>query len=701
MAEDKVEVGEGAQRLVVLPPVDDPSKLDVSYALIEPYAVARIFWDGSSQQLIYYVLEPELKKEEKELLEVIKEGLIEVIDVELSSIKNLEEGTKYLKAKTDRILEEYGLVLSHETYANFMYYVFRDFLGMNEIEPILHDPYIEDLECDGTGIPLYVIHKRYGTLRTNILFSTEEILKKFVVKLAQKSNRYVSYAEPLLDGTLPDGSRVNATFSTDVSTRGPTFSIRKFTKEPLTPIDLIKANTGTAELFAYLWLAMEHGASVMVIGGTATGKTTALNAISMFIPPADRIISIEDTRELNIPHENWIPGLSRMGFGPPDTTGKKYGEVDLFDLLRESFRQTPDYVIVGEVRGAEAYVLFQGMASGHPCLGTMHASSAEAMIRRLESPPMNLSPSLVNSLDVIITMVHAKGVEKSARRIQEIVEIRVEKDKRELTRVFSWDPYTDTYSYLSGDVIPKAVRRLGRAHGILDKQLAEEWSKRKEVLDWIASKNIRQFTEFGKIVYLYYKSQQKILEMMGKRQFELKAIGTYSEGPGAFYSQQEKAGTLEREGRLQQLRKDFAEQERAAQEKPEQGFAGAGQPENAERSTPRLAPDREEPAVERSVPRPAPEFEREMQPPNREGRVFENNFPHQAPPAEMGQPVKKPGLAELTRQLQEGKPEEKQSLAEQAKGLGDMLRIDKKADEDKLSALKKQAQELAKKMGTK
>lgn len=691
MAEEKVAVGEEAPRFAVLPPMDDASKLDVSYALIDPYAVARIFWDDSSQQLIYYVLEPELKKEELELLEVIKESLIEVIDVELSTIKNLEEGTKYLKEKTDRILSEYGLSLSHETYANFMYYVFRDFLGMNEIEPLLHDPYIEDIECDGTGIPLYIIHKKYGTLRTNLLFSKEETLKKFVVKIAQKSNRYVSYAEPLLDGTLPDGSRVNATFSSDVSTRGPTFSIRKFTKEPLTPVDLMKSNTGTAELFAYLWLAMEHGASVMVIGGTATGKTTMLNAISMFIPPADRIISIEDTRELNLPHENWIPGLSRMGFGPPDSTGKKYGEVDLFDLLRESFRQTPDYVIVGEVRGAEAYVLFQGMASGHPCLGTMHASSAEAMMRRLESLPMNLSPSLVNSLDIIVTMVHAKGLEKSARRISELVEIRVEKDKRELSRVFSWDPYTDTYGYLSGDRVPRAIRKLGRSHGILDKQLAEEWSKRTEVLEWIASKNVRQFTEFGKIVYMYYKSPQKILEMMGRKEFSLKEAGTYVGSEEQRTFRQARPETFD--GEPEQPRFGAERHAEEGARKFGRGQEGPSPVNAAEKARPRDIGSfkGEEPVIEK-----VPES---VQP--------RKSWEEPAPPVaekvpERPQP-KKLDLAALTRQLQGMKSIEKPGLSEQARMLSRAFGKggEKKPDEDKLGALKKQAQELAKKLGEK
>ncbi|MFQ6056496.1 MAG: type II/IV secretion system ATPase subunit, partial [Methanosarcinales archaeon] len=252
---------------------------------------------------------------------------------------------------------------------------------MNEIEPLMNDPYIEDISCDGTNVPLYIVHRKYGSLKTNIIYSDEKKLQEFIVKLAERCGRFISYAEPLLDGSLPDGSRIQASFSKDVTTKGPTFTIRKFVEEPLSPIDLIKNKTVNSEVLAYLWLAVESGSSILIGGGAATGKTTFLNALSMFIPPTAKIVSIEDTRELNLMHENWIPSVARVGFA------KGIGEVTMFDLLKESFRQSPDYVIVGEVRGKEAYVMFQGMAAGFPALGTMHAGKVDDIIYRLETPP--------------------------------------------------------------------------------------------------------------------------------------------------------------------------------------------------------------------------------------------------------------------------------------------------------------------------
>lgn len=281
----------------------------------------------------------------------------------------------------------------------------------------MQDPYIEDISCDGTGIPLYIVHRRFGSIRTNIIFNDLKNLREFVVKLAERCGRFISYAEPLLDGTLPDGSRVQATFASDVTTRGPSFTIRKFVQEPFSPIDLLNKKTVNSDILSFLWLAVENEASILIAGGAGTGKTTLLNALLMFIPNEAKIISIEDTRELNLPHENWIPSVTRVGFA------KGYGEVTMFDLLKEAFRQTPDYVIVGEVRGAEAYVMFQGMAAGIPAMGTMHAGRVEDVIYRLQTPPISLSPALIDTLDLVVVMSHAREKGESSRRTREIVEI--------------------------------------------------------------------------------------------------------------------------------------------------------------------------------------------------------------------------------------------------------------------------------------
>jgi flagellar protein FlaI len=351
-------------------------------------------------------------------------------------------------------------------------------------------------------------------MKTNVVFNDPEVLRQFVIKLAERCGRYVSYAEPILDATLPDGSRVAATLATDVATRGATFTIRKFTEEPFSPVHQLELKTASSQMLAYLWYMVEHRASILVIGGTATGKTSMLNSISMFIQPTAKIVSIEDTKELRLPHEHWISGLARVGFGVPTATGEKYGEVTLFDLLRESFRQNPDYVIVGETRGEEAYVMFQGMASGHASMSTFHAGSVEGALKRLTSPPINLSPTLLESLDIVITMAYAREKGKSARRVKEITEI-VSVDPRtgevKTNVVYKWDPVKDTFVKVGESF---KLARIASERGVSVKSIEEEISRRAKLLEWMLKNGIKRYLEVSKIIAEYYLDPIKVCKMM-------------------------------------------------------------------------------------------------------------------------------------------------------------------------------------------
>lgn len=502
-------------QIISIPTYKNLRNVDVRYPLLPPYAYARIKWDNNLKTLIYNVVEPRLNEKEKKLLEKIQNAILEIIDVGLSKIKGGEEIIRYVESLMKKVVRELNLKLKKETYLKMLYYIFRDFIGMNEIEPLLHDPYIEDIGCDGINIPIYVVHKRFGSMRTNIVFTDKEKLKDFVIKLAERCGRYISYAEPLLDGTLPDGSRVQATLAEDVTTHGPTFSIRKFRKDPFSPIELMEFNTLSAEMLAYLWLAVQHKCSFLICGGVATGKTTLLNALSLFIPPEAKIVSIEDTRELYLPHENWIPAVSRMGFGIPTKGGGKYGEVTMFDLLKASFRQNPDYVIVGEIRGKEAYVMFQGMASGHSCFGTMHAGKVEDVIYRLETPPIELSPSLIETLDLIIFMIHATEKGKAARRVKEIDELESVDPKTGVARInkaFSWLPASDefeknTYLWI--------LHKLSKQIGATPSELEREMEIRKQILLWMSRNGIRKHDDVSKIISEYYKNPEDIIKRAG------------------------------------------------------------------------------------------------------------------------------------------------------------------------------------------
>ncbi|MFH1182623.1 MAG: type II/IV secretion system ATPase subunit [Candidatus Woesearchaeota archaeon] len=498
-------------RVFNLPDISEHEKIDIRYPLLPPFAFAHIFWNTENKELVYRVEEQTLTDTETELLRLIKLGLEEMINISFAYAVKSNLIIKYLEKNVQNILMEIGAKVSRKSYQKIMYYIYRDFVGLNEIEPLMHDYFIEDIECNGEGSPIYVVHRKYQNLKTNIVYSEVKDLINFVEKLAQKAGRYVSFAKPLLDGTLPDGSRVNATYTSDVTTHGPTFTIRKFTKEPLTPIQLMGYGTASAEVFAYLWMAVENKFNIMIIGETASGKTTFLNSILQFVPSEARVVSIEDTREISLQHENWIPAVARSGFGIPNLLGKQYGEITLFDLLRESFRQNPDYVVVGEVRGKETYVLFQGMASGHSSFSTFHAASVETLVRRLETPPINLPASLVDSLDIICSVIHLKDPNRNFRRLKdlnEVIEVKQQMGQVESNKLFEWNPAGDKIVYNGNSHI---LQLISKNTGTPVKELEIELARRAELLRKMREQDIATNDKVSALINLYYKDPKAVL----------------------------------------------------------------------------------------------------------------------------------------------------------------------------------------------
>jgi flagellar protein FlaI len=504
-----------------LPSSIQPKELDITYPVLEPFSYVRIKWDDAQRMLIYNVIEPELSEEERKNLEKISKTLIELVEVGFEEIKEESKAIEYIRQNVDKIIKDLGIKLSANSYLKIMYYIYRNFIGYNEIHVILNDPYIEDISCDGVDIPIYVIHRKYGSLKTNVVFRDGETLRKFIAKLATRCGRYVSYAEPILDATLPDGSRVAATIASDVATKGGTFTIRKFTEKPFSPIEQIEFKTANEEILAYIWYLLEHRASLLVVGGTATGKTSFLNSICMFIKPEAKIVSIEDTRELRLTHEHWIPGLARPGFGIPLPTGEKYGSVTLFDLLKEAFRQNPDYVIVGEVRGQEAYVLFQGIASGHASLSTFHAGSSSDVVKRLISPPIELPPLLLEGLDAIIVMTFAKEKGGSSRRVKEIEEVVGVDEKGNIKTicVYRWNATTDAFEKVNESF---RLKKIANYLGISYENVLEEIEKRKKFLIWLRKEGIKDYVEFTKYIREFYKNPEKFKEILGETKVEEK-----------------------------------------------------------------------------------------------------------------------------------------------------------------------------------
>ena len=278
-----------------LPRFEDKTQIDIRCALISPYAFAHIYWNPKISELIYELEEPLLNEEEKELLKKIETNMREIININVLVEKTTEAMIEYINKTAKLLITELNLKVNEAAYKKIFYYLFRNFIGLNEIEALTRDYFIEDIECNGVNTPVYIVHRIYRNLKTNIVFKDVDYLGSFVEKLAQRCGRYISYANPILDGTLPDGSRVNATYTTDVTSKGPTFTIRKFTKVPWTPPQLIALNTLSPEMLAYFWLLVQYKSNILITGGTASGKTTLLNAIAFFIPPEARVVSIEDS----------------------------------------------------------------------------------------------------------------------------------------------------------------------------------------------------------------------------------------------------------------------------------------------------------------------------------------------------------------------------------------------------------------------
>ena len=492
-----------------LPRLDDKTKIDMRYSLISPYANAHIYWDKEANELIYDLEEPILNSNEKAIIEKIENAMIELININIVVDKTPASMMEYIDKTARLLIEELNIKISESSYEKLFYYLYRNFIGFNEIDPLLRDYFIEDIECNGVNTPLYIVHRVYRNIKTNLKFLKIEKLAAFVEKLAQRAGKYVSYAEPLLDGTLPDGSRVNATYTEDITSRGPTFSIRKFTKVQWTPTQLIALNTLSPEMLAYFWILIQYKSNIFITGSTSSGKTTMLNALAFFIPPEARVVSIEETRELNLPRENWVPAVARVAIG----TGK-VGEIDLFDLLKNSFRQNPDYVIVGEVRGKEAFVLFQGMASGHPSLSTMHADSVDSMIKRLETPPIELSPTLVNTLDCVVIMSHAIVKNKETRRLREIVEIiNVKRDGTAFVNTpFIWNPREDLFYFKKES---KVLEKISVRYGIPLETLQQDFIKKAKLLYTLYQRKIFEFDDIRRIINDYYKNPESVLKYYG------------------------------------------------------------------------------------------------------------------------------------------------------------------------------------------
>jgi flagellar protein FlaI len=503
-ATEQTEVG-----IIIKEEGKKPTAFREVYPIKEPYVYAAIVKDPETQKTLYEVIEPTLQKEEEKRLQEIKTLLMEEVNVNLNDIETKEKAENYLAEKTREMIRKYHIKIPPESFDKLVYYVIRDFIGYWKIDPIMKDHLIEDISADGVNIPIYVWHRLYESLPTNIIFKDERELNSFIIRLAYFAGKNISIASPILDASLPDGSRIQLTYGSEVTRRGSTFTIRRFRVDPLTISDLIAFKTISSEMAAYLWYTIENRASVIVAGGVASGKTTMLNCLSMFIKPEMKVVSVEDTQELNLPHENWIPSVVRLGFGHED---RKSGSITLFDLLKAAVRQRPDYIIVGEVRGEEAYTLFQAMATGHLGLSTIHAESVEAVINRLESEPMNIPKPLIAMANVIMVMTRTEIEGKPARRISttaEVIELEPKRKDIITEEIFRWNPKGDKFVFSGHSaILDRHMKKLD----INVEDIRRELHQRKIVLEWMVREGIRRYTDVANVIREYYVNPNRVFQ---------------------------------------------------------------------------------------------------------------------------------------------------------------------------------------------
>jgi archaeal flagellar protein FlaI len=499
-----------------IPPITDTNIEEIGfYGIVQPFSYVRATYNKATSEYILTVIEPKLTEDEEDLLKLIKETLEKTLDYEWEKLTVMDKKT-YLEKSVESYLKSRGMRIEPISKDKLTYFITRDFVGYGVVDALMNDLHVEDVSCDGVGIPLFVFHNKYESIKTNIVFADENDLNSFVISLGQRCGKQLSVSNPILDGTTPEGHRVQATYAREVTTRGASFTIRRFKEKPFTPVELIKYGTASPEIVAYLWLSVEHGESAIICGGTASGKTATLNAMSLFIPPGAKVVTMEDTREINLPHENWIPGTTRSGVGERGPDGKAAGEIDMYDLVRAALRQRPNYIIVGEVRGKETYTMFQAMATGHTTFSTMHADSVKGMVNRLENPPINCPRILLTALRNVIIQTHARVGMDMVRRIKQLIEIvGFEPETNELisNTVYEWDQASDSFVFKGHSFLFDKIMEM---KNLTHEELQQEFERRVDIVKYMVAKDIADHREIWGLIREYYKEPKQTAEMVRK-----------------------------------------------------------------------------------------------------------------------------------------------------------------------------------------
>ncbi|MBI3859127.1 MAG: type II/IV secretion system ATPase subunit, partial [Thaumarchaeota archaeon] len=500
-------------------PVPPSWKILERYPLHAAFVYATVAEDPTGTNRTYFLDEVPLSDSEAETYTL----LMNALETELAVPRKLVDANEYFDQQSRKIAAKYSIDLPALPWAKILYFTQRDVVGFGELDGFMRDPSIEDISVDGFGKPVFIYHNKYERIPTNVSFEDGDAVSELIGRFAHISGKHVSTAFPIVQGTLPGGHRMIATFMTEVSPKGGTLNIRRFREDPITIVDMLNFGVLDYNLAAYTWLLMENRAVAMVVGATGAGKTTMLNALLTMVRTNAKIITIEEVQELNVAHPNWTPFTSRERYG---VTEEGPGEIGLFDLVKAAMRMRPDIVVVGEVRGEEAYVLFQAISTGHGGLCTLHADDAQSAIQRLVSKPMDAPPSFISFLDLVYTVrrVALPTPEGGARAVRRVISVDEVNGVGDYTRIFTWNPATDTQS-----AIPlknsRRLQKIANDQNITISEVEEEIRRRGVVLEWMQRKGIRNFKEITPLFEAYVNDPKATYQRALKELETIRRVG--------------------------------------------------------------------------------------------------------------------------------------------------------------------------------
>jgi archaeal flagellar protein FlaI len=492
------------------------------YALNAPFAYAVVAEDPTTGTKKYFLDEVNLTPREGQIYSYI----LDTLESELTVPRGEIDPKSYFREQAKRIVLKYNIKATQLAWPKILYFAERDLVGFGILDGLMRDPSIEDISADGLKKPIFIYQRKYENMETNIAFNDEKDLDNLISRLSHMAGKHISTAFPIVQGTLPGRHRLSATFRHEVSPYGGTFTIRKFREDPITITDLINMNVIDQNIAAYVWLLMENRATAMVVGATGSGKTTLMNALLTFTRMNSKIVTIEEVQEANLPHSNWTALLSRESYGTSEDTGR---EISLFDLVKTAMRMRPDILVVGEIRGEEAYVLFQAISTGHGGISTVHADDVGSAVQRMTSKPMDVPPAFIPFLDLVFTIrrIAIPTPDGGFRNVRRVLSVDEVVSVGNYVKMFRWDPVTDKHVSTSMKNSVK-LARLSRDVGLSVEELSDEMNRRATVLKWAQQRGIRNFRELSTI-FEDYRFDPKAVSERAYKELGLLHVATETE----------------------------------------------------------------------------------------------------------------------------------------------------------------------------